>query len=356
MSKDYYKILGVQKNASKEDIKRAFRKLAHEHHPDKKSGNEEKFKEVNEAYSVLSDDSKRQQYDTYGSADPNMGGFGGGQGFGGFDFSQFSGNGQGFEFDLGDIFGDFFGGRTQSRTKKGRDISVDVEISFSEAIFGVERDIELTKKSNCQSCKGSGAKNGTSLKSCPTCKGQGKIQETKRTILGSYSSTKQCPDCHGKGEVPHEKCHDCHGHGIVERKQTITVKIPSGMNTGEMIRLTGAGEAVSGGVPGDLYIRVHIEEHKHIKRDGYNLTMDIPIKLTEALLGTEKEIETLDGNLSLKIPSGVSHHEILRIKGKGVPIERSKRGDLLVRIKVIYPSKLSKSVIKLVEELKEEGL
>ncbi len=368
MAKDYYQTLGVDKNASKEDIKKAFRKLAHEHHPDKKGGNEAKFKEANEAYSVLSDDAKRQQYDTYGSAfnaggGPGAGSYGGGgfgggggQGFGGFDFSGFAQGGQGVEFDLGDIFGDFFGGRQQERARRGRDISVDIELSFREAVFGVERKIHLTKTSKCQVCGGNGAKPGTGMKTCETCHGKGKVQSVKKSFLGSFATSHTCETCHGVGQVPKEKCVECHGAGVINKQQEITVNIPAGMNDGEMVRLTGGGEAVAGGQSGDLYIKVHVEEHPLFAKEGLNLVMDLKIKLSEALLGGEEKIETLDGPITLRIPDGVAHGEILRIKGKGVPSERGKRGDILVHVNVDLPRKLSRTAQKLVEELKKEGL
>lgn len=353
MSKDYYKILGVEKNASKEDIKKAFRKLAHQYHPDKKDGDEVKFKEANEAYSVLSDDAKRQQYDTFGSAGPGAGGFGG---FGGFDFSGFQQNGQGFEFDLGDIFGEFFGGGRGERARRGRDISVDIEISFREAIFGVDRKIHVTKTSKCTTCSGNGAKPGTGMKTCDTCNGKGKVQETKRSFIGTFSTVRSCTTCYGTGQVPKEKCVDCKGAGVLNRQQEITVKIPAGIENGEMIRLSGAGEAVSGGAPGDLYIKVHVEDHPVFVKEGQNILMDLDIKLSKALLGGEENIDTLDGEMTLKIPQGIAYGEVLRIKGKGVPSEKGKRGDLLVRINIDIPKRLSRNTEKLIEELKKEGL
>lgn len=358
MSKDYYKILGVDKNASKEDIKKAFRKLAHQHHPDKTGGDETKFKEANEAYSVLSDDAKRQQYDTFGSAGPGGAGFGGfgGQGFGGFDFSGFQQNGQGFEFDLGDIFGEFFGGGRSERTRRGRDISVDIEISFREAIFGIDRKIHVTKTSKCSTCGGNGAKSGSGMKTCDTCNGKGKVQETKRSFMGNFSTVRACTDCHGTGQVPKEKCSDCKGEDVVNRQQEIVVKIPAGIENGEMIRLTGAGEAIPGGISGDLYIKVHVEDHPVFVKEGQNILMDLDIKLSKALLGGEENIDTLDGDVTLKIPEGIAYGEVLRIKGKGVPNEKGKRGDLLVRINIDIPKRLSRNAEKLIEELKKEGL
>lgn len=301
--KDYYKILGIDKTASKDDIKRAFRKLAHEHHPDKTKGNaegEKKFKEASEAYSVLSDDNKRAQYDRFGSAgpggagfNPNAGGFGG-QGFGGFDFSQFQQGGGfhfnqgGVEFDLGDIFGEFFGGGR--RPRKGRNITVDAEISFKDSIFGVEKEINV-----------SGAK--------------------------------------------------------------LVIKIPPGIESGQGLRVAEKGEDGAGG-KGDLIVRIWVKEHSVFRKEAFNLVMDLPVKLTTALAGGEVEIETLEGKLEVKIPAGTSHGEILRVKGKGVPYETTggifgtggRRGDLLIVTHVEMPKKLSKKAKELIEGLKGEGV
>lgn len=359
MSKDFYNILGVQKSASKDEIKKAFRKLAHKYHPDKKGGNESKFKEVNEAYGILSDDKKRAEYDTYGQTfaggENPFSGAGGSEGFG---FSGFQGT-QGFDgVDLGDIFGDIFGNgaRRTSQARRGSDISVDIEISFEESIFGTDRKILLNKTSLCNECSGSGAKKGTSLKKCEVCNGQGKVHETKKTFFGTFTNAVECGQCFGTGEVPKEKCSSCYGAGVVKKETEINVKIPAGINSGEMIRLSGAGEAISKGIAGDLYIKVYIGKHSSLKREGDNLVMDLNIKLTDALLGGEYTINTLDGNLKLKIPKGASFGEILRIKGKGVPISDRKRGDLLVTLNINMPNKLSRKAEKIVEELKKEGI
>lgn len=359
--KDYYKILGVEKGASKDEIKKAFRKLAHEHHPDKGSGNTDRFKEASEAYSVLSDDGKRKQYDTFGSAGPGFGGGGGGfnpNDFGGFDFSQFTqgNNGQGFEFDLGDIFGDLFGGGRRAKQPRGRDISIDIQISFEESIFGVERDILVTKTSKCLTCEGSGAAKGTILETCKKCNGKGKINETRRSFIGVFNTTKVCDNCHGKGQVPKEKCPTCHGEGVLERQQEITVKIPAGIEDGEMIRLGGMGEAIPAGASGDLYVKIHVKPHASIKKDGLNLVMDLKLKLTDALTGGDQKIKTLDGEMDIRIPEGTGTGEILRIKSKGVPSNQGRRGDLLIRVTVDMPKKLSKSAKRMIEELKKEGL
>ncbi len=359
MQKDYYNVLGVEKGATKDDIKKAFRKLAHRYHPDKKGGNESKFKEVNEAYGILSDDKKRAEYDTYGQT---FGGDGGGNPFGGaggFDFSGFQGAaGQGFNSaDLGDIFGEFFGGGgRRSNVKRGRDISIDFEISFEESIFGAVRKVLLNKTSTCSDCEGSGAKAGAKMKKCEKCNGQGNVHETKKTFFGTFTNTVECSTCHGSGEIPKELCKKCGGVGVIKKEEEITIKIPAGIENGEMIRLSGAGEAVSRGIAGDLYAKVHVSRHSMFRREGYNLVMDLNIKLTDAILGGEYTINTLDGKLKLKIPKGASFGEILRIKEKGVPVDTRRRGDLLVHLNIQLPAKLSKKTEKLIKELKEERI
>jgi molecular chaperone DnaJ len=355
MAKDYYSILGVEKGATSDDIKKAFRKLAHKYHPDKKSGDEAKFKEVNEAYSILSDNKKRAEYDTYGQTfgGGNPGGAGGFD-FSNFDFSQFNG-GQGGSFDFGDIFGDIFGGQQRSRSARGRDISIDVQLDFKESIFGVERKILFEKRATCDICNGDGAKPGSEVKTCTTCSGNGQVRESKQTILGAFSSVRPCPNCHGKGTVPEKLCSDCHGDGVKQRQVEIPLHIPAGINDGEMIRVAGEGEAVAGGTSGDLYIKVHVQNTTNVKREGANLIKDVPVKLSDALLGAEYTIETLDGPEKIKIPKGVSHHEKIVIKRKGVPT-RNGRGDFVAKVTIELPSKLSRKAKKLVEELREEGL
>ncbi len=286
--KDYYKILGVERNASEEEIKKAFRKLAHVYHPDKAGGDEGKFKEANEAYSVLSDKKKRAQYDAYGSAGAGAGGFQGGfdpSSFG-FDFSGFGQ--QGFDSgDLNDILSSIFGGR---RVRRGRDVAVDIELSFQESIFGVERKVVVNSK-------------------------------------------------------------------FVKQKE-VSISVPPGIEDGQMVRLSGMGETLEGGVPGDLYVKIHVRKHPFLRKEGFNLIMDLPVLLTEALLGSEKTIPTLDGEITLKVPNGTKHGTILRVKGKGVPYGPSKsgRGDMYARVLVDIPEKLSKESKKLVEELKKQGL
>lgn len=353
-NKDYYKILGVDKKSSKDDIKKAFRKLAHKYHPDKKEGDESKFKEVNEAYGVLSDDKKRAEYDTYGRVFGNGGaGQQGGQGFGGFDFSGFDPNAQGFDF--GDIFGDFFN-MGRERVKRGHDISIDVELSFEESIFGTERKVLLTKTSNCANCAGSGAEKGSSMDTCKTCNGKGKLNEVRRSFIGTFNTVKTCSDCKGRGQIPKIRCGECKGLGVTKKPQEISFKVPAGIENGEMIRMQAMGEAISGGIPGDLYIKIHVKKHPLFRKNGNDLVMDLSVKLSEALLGGEYSIQSLDGKLVVKVPENVSFGEILRVRGKGVPDEGGKRGDLLIKVNIELPRKLSKSAKKLVEELKKEGI
>ncbi len=358
--KDYYQILGINKSANKDDIKKAFRKLAHKYHPDKKSGDEEKFKEINEAYQILSNDQKRSEYDTYGRV------FSGGgnnadqyaSGFEGFDFSGFGGfkEAQGFDdFDIGDIFGDFFG-RKRDQTSRGRDIAIDIELSFEESIFGTNRSILIQKNSTCDLCGGSGAEKESDTVTCPTCNGRGKIRESRRSLLGTITTEKVCGVCFGKGKVPKVKCKQCQGTGVYRKEEEININVPAGVEDGEMIRLSGMGEAVPGGVTGDLYAKVHVKKHPIFQRDKDDLRMDLNIKLSDALLGSTYTIETLDGRIDIKIPAGIGFNEVLRVRGKGVPGSRSGRGDLLVTIKITMPKKISRRARKTIEELKNEGI
>lgn len=357
MAKDYYETLGLKKGASKDEVKKAFRKLAAQYHPDKKTGDEAKFKEISEAYAVLGDDKKKAEYDTYGHAFSGAGGGANAQGgFGGFNWADFqqAAGGQGFEFDMGDIFGEMFGGG-RSRTARGRDISIDIELPFKDAIFGTSRKVLLTKNNTCTECEGTGAKAGTSMTSCGTCNGNGRIRETRQSIMGSFQTVRECSVCHGRGEVPKEQCAHCAGAGVRRSEQEIKIDIPAGIQNGEMIRMTGQGEAVQGGQPGDLYIKIHVKSDSTITREGQNLYTSLHVKLSDALLGETYHVETLDGGVDIKIPAGVKHGELLRIKGKGVPA-RSGCGDFMVKIQIDLPQKLSRKARKLVEELREEGI
>lgn len=352
MSKDYYTILGIDKKASKEDIKKAFRKLAHKYHPDKSGGDEAKFKEVSEAYSILSDDKKRAEYDAYGRVFP--GGAAGPSGFEGFDFS---GGGGGFDVDLEDLFGgfsDMFGGGR--RMRRGRDISIDIELPFRDSIFGVTRKVLLTKDSTCNRCTGSGAEPGSKTKTCPTCNGKGQVVESRRSPFGVFSVASTCGTCSGKRVVPEKLCTVCRGSGVERREEEITVVVPPGIDNGQVIRMGGLGEAISGGVPGDLYIKVHVAPHSTLRKEGYHLVTDLPIKISDALLGGEYSVETLEGPTPVSVPPLRSTDEILRMKGKGVPYEKGRRGDLLIRVKLTFPQKLSRKAKESLEDLKKEGI
>ncbi len=364
MAKDYYSVLGVTKNASKDDIKKAFRALAHKYHPDKKGGDEGKFKEINEAYSVLSDDAKRQQYDTVGSMG---GGFNPGAGFGGFsahggpasgwDFSGFAdaaANG-GFAFDLGDIFGDMFGGG-RTRTRRGRDISIDIEVDFKESIFGGMRDVVVKKANTCGHCKGTGGEPNTKMKTCPMCNGNGKISETRTSMFGTFATVTTCTTCNGRGEVPTENCKECKGAGVIKGEKTLRVAIPAGIEDGEMVRISGGGEAIQNGTAGDLYVKIHVKQHAKFQKDGFDLVTTLPIKLSEALLGTTKDIETLEETLMVEIPAGTQHGEEIKMRGKGVPAGGGRRGALRIEVAIEMPKKLSKEQRETIETLKEKGL
>lgn len=349
--KDYYSILGVSRSASEEEIKKAFRTLAHKYHPDKKGGDEQKFKEVSEAYAVLSDKKKRAQYDNLGA------GF---QGSGGFDFSNFGGfGGPGFEgfqdFDLGDVFGEFFGGG-RARTPRGRDISIDIEVSFRDAVFGTERRVLISKMAECETCAGNGAEKGAGFVKCEACNGKGRIQENRSTFFGSFTSTRTCPPCRGRGEIPKSSCKTCRGEGVLKRQEEIHIVIPAGIQDGEMVRMPGRGEASLGAKAGDLYIKVHVQSDRLFGREGSNLVTTLSVRLSDALTGASYTVRTLDGEEALVIPAGIQHGSVLRIRGKGVPSGRGSRGDLLVRVEVGMPQKLSKKAKALIEELRAEGL
>jgi len=353
--KDYYTTLGLQKGASRDEVKKAFRKLAAQYHPDKKTGDEEKYKEITEAYAVIGDEKKKAEYDTYGHSFNGAGaGAGGGQGF---NWQDFQGQGgQNFEFDINDIFQNFgFGGGSRQQAKRGQDVSIDINLSFSDSIFGVTKKVLITKNNACTECSGNGAKKGTALETCSTCAGNGKVQETRQTIMGSFSTVRECSTCHGTGKIPKERCPKCAGAGIARTEEEISINIPAGVQNGEVVRMTGRGEALPHGQPGDLYIKLHVESHKTIKREGSTLSSILPIKLTDALLGAVYTVATLDGEVDIKIPSGITHGELIRIKNKGVPVSHG-RGDFMVKVSIETPKKLSKKAQKLVEELREEGI
>lgn len=368
MSENFYDILGVDKNASQEEIKKAYRKLAHKHHPDKKTGDEDKFKKISEAYSVLSDEEKRQQYDQYGQTFDGQGGAGfGGQG--GFDFSQFQqaggfgGAGASQEFDIGSIFDEFFGGGARTRTRgrqrqrTGQDITVDAELSFRDAVFGTSKSITVNKTVECPECNGTRKQEESQMMECVTCDGTGVTRTTRQTILGTIQQETACKNCYGTGEVPEDPCDRCHGSGVIKGQDTITVEIPAGVSDGDALRVPQKGERTPGGGAGDLYVRLHVEADERFSRDDHNLRTKKRISLTDAVLGDTKTIETLEGSVDLKIPAGITHGELLRLKGEGVPVRgQDKRGDLLVKILIDIPENLTSEQKKLIKQLRETGL
>ncbi len=354
MSKDYYKILGVDKEADDASIKRAYRKLAHKHHPDKNNGNAEKFKEINEAYQVLSDKQKRSQYDQFGQTFDGSSGSAGGQGFQGF--SGFGGQGMNFDFgDLGDIFGDVFGGRGRSKTGpiRGSDLQMELVIDFDKSVFGGEDVIELYRSVQCPKCKGEGVEPGYKINTCETCGGVGQVKRQSQTMFGVFSQVTTCPKCNGTGKIPEKPCSRCGGDGISKESENIKIKIPAGIDDGETIKLSKKGEAGRrGGEYGDLYIRIRVNPSKDFVRKGYDIISEIPLSFTEAALGSNVLVKTIDGDVILKIPSGTQTGKVFILKSRGVTrLGRSGRGDHLVKVTVVTPKKLSQKEKKLFTEL-----
>ena len=359
---DYYKILGISKTSSPEDVKRAYRKLAHQYHPDKKGGDEKKFKEINEAYQVLGNEERRRQYDQYGT-----------HGFGGFSSSGGSPFGTEFGSDFSDMFEEFFSGfggfghasrqRTHSR---GSDIAVAIDVSFVDSVFGGKRSLVIEKTARCVHCGGSGAEPGSSLEQCGTCQGSGTVRETRRSIIGSFTTLSECTICNGIGKIPEKRCGMCRGDGVMRKNETIEIEIPPGIRDGEAIKLSGQGEATSrGGTAGDLYVKIHVLRHPVFRREGNDLTMDLVIPYTTLLRGGDHIIETLDGKIQVKIPELSQAGDILRVRGKGIvrhtsalrqSISGQTRSDLLIKLKQKLPKRLSSKARKLLEDLGEEGL
>lgn len=359
MSKDYYKILGVTKDTSQDEIKKAFRKLAHKYHPDKKTGDEAKFKEVNEAYQVVGNSEKRQQYDQYGADFAQQGGFGGGMNWEDFMRATRGGGGGGFNMnfngmDLGDIFGDLFGGgRRGSRARRGNDVQVDVKLDFKEAVFGCEKEIRLTKKNACDVCSGTGTEPGSKLKTCSDCNGQGQVRQVQRTILGNIQNVVNCPACQGQGEVPEKMCKHCGGDGMVRSESKYKVKIPAGIDDGQSIRLEGKGESAGvGSQSGDLYVLAHVKPEKGFERHGYDIYTEARISYPQAVLGDKIEIETLEGKKKLVIPEGTQSHQQFKLKNLGVPhVNGRGRGEQFVKVIVDVPKKVNRKAKKILEDL-----
>lgn len=347
MSKDYYNILGVDKNASQDEIKKAFRKKAHEHHPDK-GGDEKKFSEINEAYQVLSKADKRAQYDQFGSSAFSGAGP---QGFSGFS----SAGGINFE-DLGDMFGgfgDIFGfgssSRKQNQERGGRDLELLLNLDFNEAAFGVEKEINYQRQNLCGSCQGKG---GSDLKTCQTCNGQGRVTQVQRTILGNIQMQSACPDCKGKGQKPSNTCSSCRGAGLSQEKIKFKVKIPAGIDDGESIRLAGKGEVSSNGQAGDLYLRIRVKPHEEFVRQGSDIKSQEFINFSQAAGGDKIEVKTVQGPVKLKIPEGTKSETIFRLKNKGLArVNNRGFGDHYVLIKIKVPKGLNRKQKNLLEEL-----
>ncbi len=351
-NKDYYSILGVSKTASDDEIKSAYRNLAKKYHPDinKAPDAQEKFKEISEAYSVLSDKTKRSNYDQFGTADP--------QGFGGAG-GGFSGFSQGFEGgfeDLFNIFGNFGRGKSAQR-EVGQDLVTDITITFEEAAFGVEKEISITRSEKCSECGGSGAKKGSDTITCSECNGSGKVQFTQNTLFGRISSVTECKNCGGSGKIIKDKCPHCHGSGLHQANSTVKVKIPAGIDDGQTIRMRGEGEQVasSNGTAGDLHIRVQVKPHELLVRKDFNLYVDVYVPFTTLLLGGKMEIPTLKGNTTVDIKPLTQSNTKYTLKGKGIKFLRGFGcGDLIVTLKGEIPKNLDKSAKKLIKQLEDE--
>lgn len=351
--RDYYEVLGISKGASADEIKKAYRKSAVKYHPDKDGGDETKFKEVSEAYEVLKDNQKRQRYDQFGHAGVG-GATGGGSQAGGNPFEGFAGYG-GQTVDFGDIFGQFFGGgggQRQQAPQRGRDVEVSMQLTFEEAVFGVEEKIELDMDDECSNCHGTTVEPGHDMKTCPTCKGAGQVNRVMNTIFGQIQQNTVCETCGGRGTVPEKVCTVCHGKGTERRKRTISLKIPAGIDDGATIRVTGSGEAIGNGQKGDLYVNIRVKAHKHFTREGDIILSEAHIGMVEAALGTEIDVATVDGDVRMKVPAGTQSGTDFKLSNHGVPHIRSeKRGPHIVSIVVDTPTKLSKKQKELLESL-----
>ncbi|PID32494.1 molecular chaperone DnaJ [Candidatus Saccharibacteria bacterium] len=362
MSKrDYYEVLGVKKDASADEIKKAFRSKAVQYHPDKEGGDEAKFKEVNEAYEVLKDQSKRQRYDQFGHA--GVGGAAGGgnpfEGFGGY-----GAHGQNVHFDfgdlgLGDIFENFFGGgqpRGRARQARGRDVETRVEISFEQAVFGAEVDLDLNLQDACEHCKGTTVEPGHELKTCDDCKGSGQVTQVMRTVFGNIQQASVCSKCQGRGKVPEKTCSVCKGKGVQPKKQKLTLKVPAGVDDGATIRLREHGEAVANGTKGDLYVNIRVRPHKQFTREGDLILSEEHVTMVDAALGTEIEVDTVDGPVRMKVPAGTQSGSDFKLSGHGVPHLRGQtRGAHIVTVVVDTPTNLSKKQKELLSEFGASG-
>ena len=353
--RDLYEVLGLQKGASDDEIKKAYRKLAKKYHPDLNPGDKEaekKMKEVNGAYEVLSDAEKKARYDQYGFAgiDPNYAGGAGGGGFGGFQ-----------DFDLGDIFGSMFGGgfggqqTRQNGPRKGENLRITLQLTFEEAVFGCEKSVSVTRNESCKDCGGTGAKKGTSPETCPVCRGSGQVQSTQRTPFGVFSSSSPCQNCKGTGKIIKEPCPSCKGEGRVRKTRTIRVKIPAGIDDGQTISLRGEGNGgTQGGPAGDLYVTVYVKEHKMFKRDGQDIILEMPISFVQAALGATLTVPTVDGKVQYDLPEGTQTGTVFRLRGSGVPSVNGRgRGDQYVKVNVEIPRNLNHEQKELLRKFDE---
>ncbi len=360
--RDYYEVLGVSKTATDDEIKKAYRKLAVKLHPDKEGGDEAKFKEIGEAYEVLKDSQKRKMYDQFGHA--GVGGGAAGHAGGANPFAGFSGfDGQNVQFDfggdLGDIFGQFFGGgggRSNQRQQRGRDIETAISISFEESVFGTEKELSLNIEKVCPHCKGSTAEPGYNLKTCPTCHGSGQVSRAMNTMFGQIQQATVCPTCQGEGKVPEKVCTVCKGKGTVRGEEKVKVKIPAGISNGTTIRIDSRGEAIKSGQRGDLYIQVRVKAHKDFVRHGNNIHSEAKLDMVEAALGTEIKVATVDGSVTMKIPAGTQSGAEFKLSGHGVTqIGTKNRGAHIVKVTVETPTKLSRRQKELLEEFIGSG-
>lgn len=358
MSKDYYAILGVSKSATPEEIKQAYRKLALKYHPDKNKGpeSEQKFKEASEAYQVLSDETKRRQYDQYGQT---FDGAGGGAGFGGFDFNNFQQSDFG---DFGDLFENFFAGgrsarrgRSKEDIKRGQDIELMLQISLEESVFGVKKNISITREEECTVCNGTGSKTGKT-KACVKCGGSGRVEMVSQTFFGAFKQVQSCPECKGLGELPEQNCRTCGGDGRIRKQSGVGFDVPAGIGDGQTIRITGQGNAgLRGGKAGDLYVVVKIAQSREYQREGYDLHKTIAISFTKAVLGGSVKVSTLHGDINLKVPPATKAGGIFRVKGQGVPkMNSTQKGDLYLKVDIQIPTRLTIKQRKLLQELDEE--
>ncbi|MBS3112594.1 molecular chaperone DnaJ [Candidatus Woesearchaeota archaeon] len=351
MGKDYYKVLGLGKDASKEEIKKAYKKLAKQYHPDlnKESDSDEKFKEINEAASVLGDDKKRQQYDQFGTADTN---FSSGQG--GFDFSGFSGGNFGFDFDLGDMFDGLFGGkrRRKSSSVRGSDIEFEITINLEDAAFGKKKTINIPRMETCKSCHGTGAKSDSDIINCRLCQGSGVIKSEVRTPFGIFAQSSTCHDCNGHGKTIRKACSNCGGNGRVRNTREIEIEIPGGIHDGSRLRVKNEGEAgINGGNKGDLYVYINVQKHDIFKREGDDIYLELPISYAQAVMGANVDVPTLKGVASLTIPAGTQCNTVFRMKEYGISnLEGYGKGSQNVKIVIDIPTKLNKQQKDLLKE------